>query len=125
MNRQQRPGGERVDLGELEALATALGVKAGMYARGEFDIGASEGLTLPQSAVVLRDGFNYALAVGEDNKVTQLKVGVGRRFGDRIEITSGLDAKARVVASGGGFLTDGDTVRVVAAPPPAARPASQ
>jgi HlyD family secretion protein len=106
-------------------LATSLGVKAGMYARGEFDIGASEGLTLPQSAVVLRDGFNYALSVGEDNKVTQIKVGVGRRFGDRIEITSGLDAKARVVASGGGFLTDGDTVRVVAAPPPAARPASQ
>lgn len=106
-------------------LATSLGVKAGMYARGEFDIGASEGLTLPQSAVVLRDGFNYALAVGEDNKVTQIKVGVGRRFGDRIEITSGLDAKARVVASGGGFLTDGDTVRVVAAPPPPARPASK
>ena len=38
---------------------------------------------------------------------------VGRRSADRIEITSGVDASARVVASGGGFLVDGDTVRVV------------
>ena len=65
-------------------------VKAGMYARGEFDIGASDALTLPQSAVVLRDGFSYVLKVGADSKVTQAKVGVGRRVGERIEITSGL-----------------------------------
>jgi RND family efflux transporter MFP subunit len=90
-------------------------VRAGMYARGEFDIGQSDALTLPQSAVVLRDGFNYALRVGPESKVTQVKVGVGRRVGDRIEITSGLDAQAKVVASGGGFLTDGDVVKVVEA----------
>jgi hypothetical protein len=40
-------------------------------------------------------------------------VGVGRRVGDRVEITSGLAADARVVASGGAFLADGDTVKVV------------
>jgi HlyD family secretion protein len=90
-------------------------VKAGMYARGEFDIGATEALTLPQSAVVLRDGFSYVLKVGPDSKVMQAKVGVGRRVGERIEITSGLAADARVVSAGGGFLSDGDTVRVVEA----------
>ncbi|MGY4831610.1 efflux RND transporter periplasmic adaptor subunit [Sphaerotilaceae bacterium SBD11-9] len=94
-------------------------VKAGMYARGEFDIGASEALTLPQSAVVLRDGFSYVLKVGADSKVTQAKVGVGRRVGERIEITSGLAADAKVVSAGGGFLSDGDTVRVVDAAVPA------
>jgi len=98
-------------------------VRAGMYARGEFDIGQSDALTLPQSAVVLRDGFNYALRVGPESKVTQVKVGVGRRVGDRIEITSGLDAQAKVVASGGGFLTDGDVVKVVEAATAAATPA--
>jgi HlyD family secretion protein len=87
--------------------------RAGMFARGEFDIGSGSGLTLPQSAVLLRDGFSYVLRVGPDSKVAQVKVGVGRRVGDRIEITSGLDAGARVVAAGGGFLADGDTVRVV------------
>jgi HlyD family secretion protein len=88
-------------------------IKAGMFARGEFEIGNSYGLTLPQSAVLLRDGFSYVLRVGTDARVTEAKIDVGRRVGDRIEITGGLDAGARVVASGGGFLADGDTVRVV------------
>ncbi len=88
-------------------------VKAGMYARGEFDIGETQALTLPQSAVVLREGFSYVMRVGADAKVTQVKVATGRRAGDRIEILGGLDAGARVVAAGGGFLAEGDTVKVV------------
>jgi HlyD family secretion protein len=94
-------------------LAPSREARAGMFARGEFDIGKGQGLTLPQSAVLLRDGFSYVLRVGPDSKVSETKVTVGQRLGDRIEITSGLDAHARVVASGGGFLSDGDTVRVV------------
>ena len=91
-------------------------IKAGMFARGDFDTGSSSALTLPQSAVLLRDGFSYVFRLGTDNKVTQTKVAVGRRVGDRIEITGGLETTARVVASGAGFLADGDTVRVVDAP---------
>ena len=94
-------------------------MKAGMFARGEFDTGSSSALTLPQSAVLLRDGFSYVFKLGADNKVAQAKVTVGRRVGERIEITGGLDPAARVVAIGGGFLADGDTVRVVEAPAPA------
>jgi len=94
--------------------------RAGMFARGEFEVGASPALTLPQGAVLLRDGFHYVLVVGPDSKVLQTKVEVGRRVGDRVEITSGLAGEARVVASGGGFLADGDLVRVVDAAPSAA-----
>ncbi len=104
---QTRNGLVYVDLPSPGAL------KAGMFARGEFDIGNVRGVTLPQSAVLLRDGFSYVLRVGEDSKVAEAKVEVGRRVGDRIEILGGLDADARVVAAGGGFLTDGDTVHVV------------
>ena len=99
---------------DLPAAVGGSGARAGMFARGEFEVGSDPGLTLPQSAVLLRDGFSYVLRVGSDSKVTQVKVGVGRRVGDRIEITGGIDLSARVVASGGGFLGDGDTVRVVA-----------
>ena len=105
-------------------LAASRDARAGMFARGEFDIGRGQGLTLPQSAVLLRDGFSYVLRVGPDSKVSETKVTVGRRVGDRIEITGGLDANARVVAAGGGFLSDGDTVRVVdaaATPAPTAK----
>jgi RND family efflux transporter MFP subunit len=99
------------------------GARAGMFARGEFEVGTGSGLTLPQSAVLLRDGFSYVLRVGPDSKLTQVKVGVGRRLDDRIEITRGVDTSMRVVAAGGGFLGDGDTVRVVDAAPAAAAPA--
>jgi HlyD family secretion protein len=87
--------------------------RAGMFARGEFQLGAGSALTLPQSAVLLRDGFSYVHLIGPDSKVAQVKVSTGRRSGDRVEITGGLDANARVVASGGAFLADGDSVRVV------------
>ncbi|MEN9420113.1 MAG: hypothetical protein RI988_3734 [Pseudomonadota bacterium] len=89
------------------------GLRAGTFARGEFESGASEALTLPQSAVVLREGFAYVFRLGTDQRVVQTKVSVGRRVGDRVELTGGLDAAARVVASGAGFLADGDTVKVV------------
>ncbi len=107
-----------VDLGNTAAAAGGP-ARAGMFASGEFEIGSSSALTLPQSAVLLRDGFSYVFRVGADNKVAQTKVSVGRRVGDRVEITAGLDPAARVVASGGGFLADGDTVRVVSAAPTA------
>jgi HlyD family secretion protein len=99
------------------------GARAGMFASGEFEIGQGQGLTLPQSAVLLRDGFSYVLRVGPDARVSETKVTVGRRVGDRIEITGGLDANARVVASGGGFISDGDTVRVIDGAAQAAAPA--
>ncbi|HJV60414.1 MAG TPA: efflux RND transporter periplasmic adaptor subunit, partial [Albitalea sp.] len=100
--------------------------KAGMFARGDFAIGSGSALTLPQGAVLLREGFSYVMRVGPDGKVTQTKVAVGRRVGERVEITAGLDPSTRVVASGGGFLADGDTVRVVdaAAPPKSVNTAS-
>ncbi|TMH12045.1 MAG: efflux RND transporter periplasmic adaptor subunit [Betaproteobacteria bacterium] len=94
-------------------LAASPLARAGMFARGEFDVGSGQALTLPQSAVLLRDGFNYVLKVGPDSKVSEAKVTVGRRVGEKIEILGGIDPAARVVASGGGFLADGDTVRVV------------
>ena len=58
-----------------------------MFARGEFALGSAPALTLPQSAVQLREGFSYVFKVGPDDKVTQVKIEVGRRVGDRIEVT--------------------------------------
>jgi len=98
--------------------------RAGMFARGEFDLGAVPTLTLPQTAVVVREGFSYVFRVNPDNRVTQVKVQIGRAAGDRLQVLSPLPVDARYVASGGGFLNDGDLVRVADAPAGAARPAA-
>lgn len=89
--------------------------KAGMFAKGDFVVGASNSLSLPQQAVILRDGFSYVFKLGAGNKVTQVKVQTGRRLNERIEIVSGLKADEEVVATGAAFLAEGDTVRVVSA----------
>ena len=98
--------------------------KAGMFARGEIQLGKSGALTLPQSAVQMRDGFHYVFRLGADNKVIQTKVVAGRRSGDRIEIVSGIDPTHKIVSNGVGFLVDGDTVRVVDTPASPAAPAA-
>jgi RND family efflux transporter MFP subunit len=90
--------------------------RAGMFARGEFELGRTPALSLPQGAVVQREGFAYVFRLEADNRVVQTKIAVGRRVGDRIEVTDGLAPDAQVVASGAGFLADGDVVRVVSPP---------
>lgn len=90
-------------------------VRAGMFARGEFELGRKPALTLPQSAVVRREGFAYVFRLEGADRVVQIKIVPGRQQGERIEIVSGLAAGARVVESGVGFLADGDLVKVVAA----------
>ena len=99
-------------------------LKAGMYAKGDFALGASDALTLPQQTLVLRDGFTYAMRVEANNKVSQVKLQTGRRVGDAVEILQGAKAGENYVASGAAFLADGDTVKVVAAPAAAAPAAS-
>ena len=89
--------------------------KPGMYARGEFDLGSTGAMTVPQTAVVVRDGFSYVYRVGADNRVSQLKVQTGRVVGEQIEIQSGVKPEDKLVASGGSFLSEGDTVKVVSA----------
>jgi len=101
-------------------------IKAGMFAAGEMVLGDSAATTVPQQAVVNRDGFTYLFVLAEPKgsdaagtaRVQRLKVQAGRRVGDRVEIASGLPTGAapRVVVQGAGFLNDGDVVKVVAGP---------
>lgn len=93
--------------------ASEAGLRAGMFASGQFNLASTPALTLPVTAVQLRDGFNVAFEV-KQNKVYLRQVALGRRLGDRVEIVSGLNPNAQMVSSGVGFLNDGDTVRVAA-----------
>lgn len=98
-------------------LPRASAARAGMYAQGHIELGRQEAMTLPLSAVVLRDGLSYAFEIGPDNIVQQRQVKTGRQEDGRVEILSGLAANARVAASGGAFLNQGDLVNVVAREP--------
>ncbi|SEH41499.1 efflux RND transporter periplasmic adaptor subunit [Magnetospirillum fulvum] len=127
------PGGTRVD-GTVRMAAPSLsastsrgivyvalpggsGATVGSYASGEIELEARSALTVPQSAVVLRDGRAYVFTLNEDNRVARHTVTTARRRDNRVEITEGLAADARVVESGGAFLSDGAIVTVAEARP--------
>jgi HlyD family secretion protein len=103
------------------------GFRAGMFAKGAFHLGASSGLTVPQEAVVVRDGFSYVFVMNPDGRVAQRKVTTGRRAAGRIELLD-IAPDALLVTRGAGFLNDGDLVRsapaMVAEAPRETAPAS-
>jgi RND family efflux transporter MFP subunit len=90
-------------------------LRPGMFATGRFILGDLPAITVPQAAVVTRDGFSYVFVIGADGQVTQTRVTTGRRQGDRIELTSGAGPDALLAEQGAGFLDDRDTVHVATA----------
>lgn len=113
---QTRSGLVYVDLPAQGKTGTLAGFKAGMFARGEFELGNSQALTVPQQAVVVRDGFSYVFRLNADQRVSQVKLQIGRRVGERVEVLEGITADTLLVATGAGFLNDGDLVKTVVAP---------
>ena len=91
--------------------------KTGIFVSGYFDVGTSPAINVPSSAITLRDGFSYVYAIedGSPPTVSRKRVETGRRNGDRVEITSGLEGDETLVKAGGAFLADGSVVRVVSA----------
>lgn len=87
--------------------------RAGMYATGRVRVGAAPALVVPAESVVVRDGRSYVLTLA-GRRVALRRVETGRRAGEAIEITAGLRGDERLVRRGGGFLNDGDIVRIVA-----------
>jgi len=90
-------------------------LRAGMYAAGEVLLGERQARTLPDSAIVERDGYRYLFVLGDGDVVAQRRVDTGARERGLVEVRSGLEGDERVVVEGAGFLGDGDHVRVVPA----------
>ena len=103
------------------SLATNVKVRAGMYQTGEFLLGNSSAQTVPNSAIVSNDGYDYVMLVtnistkdGQNiGRIKQQRVTLGERFGDSVALTEPLPADSQLVKQGGSFLNDGDLVRII------------
>src|SRR5437588_6382440 len=74
-----------------------------------------DALVIPAAALLTgRDGTTSVMVVGADNRAHQKNVSVGIRQGDQVQITEGLQAGDRVVASGAYGLPDNTQVTVAA-----------
>lgn len=90
-------------------------VKPGMYARVTMNYGTRKNIVVPDVAVVkqLGSGNRYIYVCNQDGTVAYKKVELGRRFGDKYEILSGIADGDVVVTSGQVALKDGIAVEVV------------
>ncbi len=93
-------------------------VRAGMFATGEFELGDTRVLTLPQESVVMRDGFSYVFKVRDAARVSQVRVEIGRRLGTRVEILKGVEDNESIAESGAGFLNNDDVIAIDPTPSP-------
>lgn len=83
----------------------------GMFVSGIVDLGKSKTLTVPSLSVIDKDGRKIVFTL-EADKVYSRTLKVGERSGDYVEVLKGLMPGEKVVTAGGGFLKDGDLVRV-------------
>ena len=118
VNPQSRLGIARISLG------AGSGLRTGMFARADIDVGAQPVLTVPSASVVFREGKSGVYVIGQNGAVRFTPVKTGARSGDAVAITEGLQAGLQVVVQGAGFLGEGDLVTVGRASAPAAAPAT-
>ena len=99
----------------LQELENGPQPKTGILVSGRFLTGEREATSIPASAVVMQDGFSYVFTLAREDatKVRRERVETGRRRNDRVELLGDFPADAQVVQSGGAFLSDGATVKVV------------
>lgn len=83
------------------------GVKAGMFARASIRGAATEGLTVPVGAVLIKDGDQPIVYVeNEKGGFVRRDVDIGHAYEDRVQVVSGLQPGDRVAAKGA-LLIDG------------------
>jgi len=91
-------------------------LRPGGHARGEIVVAKASVLTLPESVVLTRDGQPFVYTLDEHAVAHLRRIETGERQGGVVEVTGGLPAGSVVVATGAGFVKDGERVRVATDP---------
>ena len=94
------------------------GFRPGMFGRAEIDVGANPAVTVPTAAVLYRENRPGVFVLDNQGRARFRPVVIQTRASEWTAV-DGVQAGARVIVQGAGFLGEGDRVRVA----PAARPA--
>ena len=90
----------------------------GEFANVSFELaGVSTGLSVPPSALIFTKAGLRVATVSADNKVVLKTVVIGRDYGNKVELSSGLESTDRVIESPPDGVTDGDLVQIAVAEP--------
>lgn len=106
----------RTLLTELELDNSKHQILPGSFAQVRFDdLRPEASITIPGNTLIFRSEGSQ-VAVVENNVIQLKKIVIGRDFGSRVEVISGISTNDAVVTNPPDALTSGMAVRVVAAP---------
>lgn len=83
------------------------GLRNGFYGRVSIPVGKKKVLLVPVEAIVRRGELTGLYTVGRDNVMKYTLVRVGKAYGDKVEVLSGLNPGAKVVIEGVDRAVDG------------------
>ncbi|HUR45374.1 MAG TPA: efflux RND transporter periplasmic adaptor subunit [Candidatus Saccharimonadales bacterium] len=103
----------RTLLTELEVDNTTGEILAGSYAELKLtDTRTDVPLTVPSNTLLFRSEGAFVGVVSQDNKIDLRSVTLGRDFGKRVEVLSGIEAKDRLVLNPPDSIVSGMAVRI-------------
>ncbi|GBC83335.1 Toluene efflux pump periplasmic linker protein TtgG [bacterium HR10] len=97
----------KVDLPSEKAPA----LRSGMYGKARFRIGERRALTIPRTAVLQRGQLTGVYVVDEEGAARFRLITLGKVYGDRVEVLSGLTEGERIVAENPHGIREGDRVQ--------------
>jgi RND family efflux transporter MFP subunit len=106
---QTRLGDIRIQLKPDPAL------RPGAFARAVVAVSQSQRPVLPQTAVMADARGSYVLIVNSADKIEKRPVRVSGTTDSGVIIAEGLSGRERVIATAGGFLRDGEAVKIAPA----------
>jgi RND family efflux transporter MFP subunit len=86
-------------------------LRAGQFGRVALPVGETTALRVPVSAVVQRGQMEMVFVV-EDGKARLRIVRTGRRFGDEVELVSGMEGGETLVVENAATLLDGQPLQI-------------
>ncbi len=101
---------------EIEISNADEALRPGMFARVNLDLGVADALVVPALAIVKQEGTNdrYVFVANDGHKARKIRVDLGNRYDDKIEIISAeIKEGDQIIISGQDKLMDNSRIRVV------------
>jgi len=93
------------------ALPAESNLQSGLYARVKIPVGLKELVLVPGKAVVTKGQLTGIYAVGPDNIITYRLVRLGTKYGENVEILSGLKPDDTIISDNVSRVVDGSILQ--------------
>lgn len=100
---------------EIEIPNASGKLRPGMFSRAVINFGEKDGVLIPDVSIQKQQGSNdkFVFVVNGDNTVSKVYIKVGKRVGNKMEITEGLTGSETIVIAGASKLDDGSQITVI------------